>query len=155
MHKVSVRFGDKRISQKDWARLKRTVNVKKLGDCWEWTAGLNREGYVNIHRDGRQQRGHRYFYETLVGPIPPKLDLDHLCRIRKCVNPRHTEPVTRQVNILRGIGLPAQRAKRTHCPKGHEYSPENIIRTKRNERVCRECNRISCSRQNAKKKGIV
>ncbi len=150
MHKVRVRFGDNRISRKDWDRIQRKVNIKKLGECWEWTAGLNGEGYVILLRDGRHQRGHRFFYETLVGAIPEKLDLDHLCRVRHCINPRHTEPVTRRTNILRGDGVAAKRAKITHCPNGHEYTPENTLRKKNNSRICRECNRIYCSRRRAK-----
>jgi len=44
---------------------------------------------------------HRWAYEHFVGPIPQGLTIDHLCERRNCVNPRHLEPVTQQVNSLR------------------------------------------------------
>jgi hypothetical protein len=81
-----------------------------------------------------------------VGPIPDGLVLDHLCRNKLCVNPKHLEPVTNQENILRGltplVGGYYNMAK-THCPKGHEYSPENTYYRPsrwRQTRVCRICN---------------
>jgi hypothetical protein len=54
---------------------------------------------------------HRFAYELLVGPIPEDLELDHLCRVRHCVNPAHLEPVTHLENILRGMRAAAQQAK--------------------------------------------
>lgn len=69
---------------------------------------------------------HRISYEMLIGPIPSGLQLDHLCRVRHCVNPQHLEPVTNRVNSLRGISLPAQNHRKTHCPQGHAYTPDNV-----------------------------
>jgi len=144
MKKVKVRFGDKRISDRHWSKIQRVVRVSKLGQCWEWKTGKNPKLYVSLRAKGTKTRlGHRYFYETLVGEIPAKLDLDHLCRNRRCVNPRHTEPVTRQVNLLRGDTVPAMRSKVTHCPKGHKYTAKNT-RFYKNMRNCRECNKIAC-----------
>ena len=56
---------------------------------------------------GGSRYAHRYFYTLIMGPIPEGLDLDHLCKIRCCVNPNHLEPVAAYVvNIRRGIQLP-------------------------------------------------
>ena len=70
--------------------------------CWCWVGRLNRNGYGRVCIDGREPVAHRVAYERLIGPIPPKLILDHLCKFRACVNPWHTEPVTVRINTLRG-----------------------------------------------------
>ncbi len=78
-------------------------------------------------------------YEQLVGPIPPGLHLDHLCRNTSCVNPDHLEPVTVAENVLRGVGITAQNAQRTHCRRGHKFTAQNTYRHggKRHCRICR------------------
>lgn len=86
----------------------RTVPVlvePELGECWVWCARLNRNGYGRLSVGGRELMAHRLSYEAHVGPIPDGLLLDHLCRVRQCVNPAHLEPVTHQVNTLRGEAL--------------------------------------------------
>lgn len=71
--------------------------VDASGDCWEWTAHVQENGY------GRWQNewAHRKVWEFLVGPIPKGLDVDHLCMNKRCVNPDHLEPVTRAENMRR------------------------------------------------------
>lgn len=111
-----------------------------MGDCWEWTAHVGRGGYGRFWPTGRVgAMAHRFAYELLVGPIPSGLDLDHLCKNRKCVNPEDLEPVTRRVNCQRG-GLGAvsgaRMRARTHCPYRHPLDG----RTKNGWRFCRTCN---------------
>jgi hypothetical protein len=92
--------------------------------------------------NGKPRYGHRVAYEALVGPIPQGLCIDHLCRNRACVNPDHLEPVTNRVNILRGETIMAANAAKTHCVRGHEYTPENtLINAKTGTRRCAACNR--------------
>src|SRR6185369_17164459 len=70
--------------------------------CWLWTGPIKPSGYPNVFEyRGARQPAHRHFYERFVGPIPVGLDLDHLCRTRRCVNPAHLEPVTRLENMRR------------------------------------------------------
>lgn len=89
--------------------------------CWPWQGGSVRDGYGQFHLHARRKvQAHRYAYEQLIGPIPEGLTLDHLCRNRLCVNPKHLEPVTHAVNILRGQGTSARNAQKTHCVHGHE-----------------------------------
>lgn len=83
--------------------------VKRPGGCWDWCASLNEVGYGKVWAGKHSAAGnsvasyaHRVVYELLVGPIPEGLDLDHLCRNRRCVNPEHLEPVTRRENLNRG-----------------------------------------------------
>lgn len=79
--------------------------VSPLGECWVWVARLNRNGYGRLSHLGEERMAHRLSYEVQVGPIPDGLLLDHVCRVRCCVNPRHLEPVTHQINTLRGQAL--------------------------------------------------
>jgi hypothetical protein len=112
--------------------------------CWLWRASTTRKGYGLFWIGHTHVPAHRYAYELLVGPIPEGLQLDHLCRVRNCVNPEHLEPVTGLTNARRGIAgavsAARQRAK-THCPYGHEYSPENTRIDKSGWRQCRACKR--------------
>ncbi len=132
--------------------------------CWLWTACYSTSGYGQIldksgqTKSWHKRAAHRVSYELFVGSIPEGLDLDHLCRTRGCVNPAHLEPVTRTENIRRGICSEVQKQRhkmRTHCPHGHEYTPENTYLTKpyrgyRN-RMCKNCARIRMAVRREKK----
>ena len=94
------------------------AKVVVTDDCWEWQAYVNSKGYGLIGHENKMQLAHRVAYEMFVGSIPQGLQLDHLCRIRLCVNPRHVEPVTAQENSRRGL-TGANNLRKTRCPKGH------------------------------------
>jgi hypothetical protein len=105
--------------------------------CWLWTGTVGRYGYGN---SGRQD-SHRLVYERLVGPVPAGLQLDHLCRVRRCVNPGHLEPVTRLENVRRSPHCPGNRAT---CVHGHPYTETNtrLVRMPHLTnpiRVCKTC----------------
>lgn len=115
-----------------------TRYTEGAGGCWLWTGPLDAQSYG---RHGAPL-AHRVVYELLVGPIPKGLTLDHLCRVRSCVNPDHLEPVTHAENVRRGkageVNGDRQR-NLTHCKRGHEYTPESTGRDHRGHRFCREC----------------
>lgn len=69
--------------------------------CWDWQLKLDRAGYGRTKRDGRDLHAHRCFYEDRHGPIPAGLEIDHLCRNPRCVNPDHLEAVTPTENKRR------------------------------------------------------
>src|SRR5262247_3954687 len=78
--------------------------------CLLWVAGALHNGYGSIRvsvgrRRSRAMLAHRVAYELTRGPIPVGLQLDHLCRVRSCINPQHLEAVPQRVNLLRGIGF--------------------------------------------------
>ncbi len=120
------------------ARFWENVDLEGPDGCWLWTGTTNGVGYGQLWVEGRRVYAHRFSYELLVGLIPAGLQLDHLCRVRHCVRPDHLEPVTRRENILRGEAPSARCAAKTHCPAGHEYSPENTY-VYRGARQCRAC----------------
>jgi hypothetical protein len=106
--------------------------------CWFWEGSTHAAGYGCYGA----RLAHRLSYEAFIGPIPDGLTLDHLCRNRRCVNPRHLEPVTIAENVLRGESLPARNARKTHCPKGHPYDESNTyISPRTGWRQCRACQR--------------
>jgi hypothetical protein len=120
-------------------------HVQKTEGCWLWTGQLNEYGYGRIDRQvygkRRQLMAHRVAYELEVGPIPEGKQLDHLCRVRHCVNPKHLEPVSSQENIMRGTSPAANFASRTHCAKGHLFDGRR--RTRHGEVAERWCSQCS------------
>lgn len=111
-------------------------------DCWLWARTITNHGY-GLHFytiDGKSKRisAHRLMYEQLVGAIPEGLVLDHLCRVRRCVNPEHLEPVTNVENIARGL---VSRNSRPYCKRGHKFTKENSQWRSSGNRFCRQCNR--------------
>ncbi len=113
--------------------------------CWIWTGALKEKGYGQVNWRGNNKRAHRLFYECFKGPIPEGMMLDHLCRVRRCVNPDHLEPVTAKTNSQRGYF-----AMKTHCPRGHEYSGENLIISKKGHRHCKACKAMADANYRAK-----
>lgn len=144
-HKRLMRHGDPlvvlRINSPQQASAEDAFfsRVVPNGDCWRWVGMKDGTGYGRY--DGAA--AHRWAYEFLRADIPAGLFLDHLCRNRWCVNPWHTEPVTNHVNILRGVSFSAVNARKTHCPQGHEYTPENtyLYGPRKAWRLCRSCQR--------------
>lgn len=115
-----------------------------LGPCWVWVSILKPAGYGQFHEGVSPNRAllaHRVAYELLVGPVPDGLQIDHLCRVRRCVNPGHLEPVTPAENTRRGAAVI------THCPAGHPYDEENTRVRPNGHRGCNTCNRASARRQ--------
>lgn len=104
-------------------------------ECWLWRGTGSRYGVIT--KDGITQTAHRYVYRLLVGEIPKNLQLDHLCEVKKCVNPSHLEPVTRLENMQR------YRAKfGGKCNKGHEMTGNNLqvyIYKGKEQKRCRQC----------------
>lgn len=121
-------------------RIARSTTVDPVTGCWLWQRALSdysREGsgYGQFQLRGVNIKAHRYSYEAFVGPIPDGLHIDHLCRIRRCVNPAHLEPVTCLENVRRS---PITHGKEPRCPQGHDYDAVNTIWHK-GRRYCRLC----------------
>ena len=127
------------LARRDWDMFMAHVSPEPNTGCWLWMGYVNRGGYGRLNRAGRGTlNAHRYAYELLTGPIPAGLQVDHLCRVRSCVNPAHLEAVTHQENIRRGDNG-RHNAVKTHCPSGHLYSEANTKVNVKGSRECRVC----------------
>lgn len=138
-----VHTRDALISEKEIDRFYGKVAVGRApSECQLWNAGLNQFGYGQFWLRGTNVGPHRVAYELWKGPIPPGLQIDHLCRNRRCVNVEHLEATTPKVNTLRSLAPSAVNAIKAHCKRGHAFTPENTrIRRKGQavERHCRVC----------------
>ena len=138
-------FGGRCMNTDDRERLlaRFWAKVNKTPTCWLWTGSGTLDGYGQLYVDGRKNYVHRISYEIHVGRVPDGLVLDHLCRVRRCVNPAHLEAVTNRENVLRGA-IPSS----TVCVNGHERTAGNIDAS-RGWRECLLCKRNRDTKKNA------
>ncbi len=135
------RYAPQDFATRFWSKVNKDGPLWEGTPCWLWT-DHRRDGYGSIYgEDKRNQYAHRIAYTIIRGPIPEGLQIDHLCRVRHCVNPKHLEPVTAYENWRRGNGPAAINARRTHCKRGHPFTAENT-RMKQSSRVCRQCHAL-------------
>ena len=128
-------------------RLGELISPEPNTGCWLWLGCFSDTGYGSLYYAGRNQNAHRLVYEHFIGPVPTGLHLDHLCRVRGCVNPEHLEPVTCRENLRRGThrNVSAEiNASKTHCIRGHAFDETNtrFYRGSRTGKTYREC--ITC-----------
>lgn len=132
--------------------------VDKRGpeDCWLWLASTTWAGYGRFQLSWKPRIrviAHRFTYEMANGPIPDGLEIDHLCRNRKCVNPTHLRVVTHRENTLCGQSFSAINASKIYCIRGHPLFGENLYIHPGGQRVCRICRGASQKRYELKKRG--
>lgn len=106
----------------------------------------DRNGYVQIYFNGRRIMAHRYTYQREVGPIPPGLVPDHMCRNRACCNADHLRVVTQRTNCTENHA----RNSATHCPQGHPKTPANYVPRRKLGRISYAC--LLCARARSKRK---
>lgn len=121
------------IIERFWSR------VKKTDSCWLWTGYIDMDGYgqfyvrpKQVNGDSLQIGAHRFSYELHREPIPAKMQIDHLCRVRNCVNPEHLAVVTNVLNSLRG-----KEHTKPYCKRGHARTLENLTPDGHWCRICR------------------
>lgn len=127
-----------------WAR------VEKGEGCWLWLGSKVGNGYGYAWWNGRGLRAHRLSWLLTHGSLPSQT-LDHLCRNRLCVRTDHLEDVSMRENIMRGAGITAINARKSHCDNGHAFTPDNTHYRTPNHRCCRTCKRAEDARGREKK----
>jgi len=135
-----------------WGRVERITE----SGCWIWM-GATSCGYGHVRILKELKLAHRVSYEIHRGPIPGGLELDHLCRVRCCVNPAHLEPVTSVVNTARGKLAEVTRARYariTHCPRGHAYAEPNLRYAPNGARYCLACRNILAAKYREKRRAV-
>ena len=122
--------------------------TKIVGDCIEFIGSVQTGGYGQMGMKGKNYLTHRLAYEWTIGPIPEGLELDHLCRNKKCMNVNHLEAVTHSENLIRrGLkGKRLNKPERTHCRRGHELTPENTYTRSNGLRFCQICRKMTRNR---------
>lgn len=145
----------KQIARRDaQAIILGAVSPEPNTGCWLWAKTVSTTGYGQFQIERARFRwAHRLSYEAFAGEIPDGLQIDHLCRVRCCVNPSHLEPVTAKENMRRRTVV---LTLKTHCKRGHPFDAKNTMRLTRgngkHERRCRTCHREESSRRLAAKK---
>lgn len=116
-------------------RLERMSIPEPTSGCTLWLGHAVNGGYGMVRHDGRSQLAHRVAWELANGPIPDGLVIDHLCRVRSCINPAHMRVVTQKVNVLCGEAPSAANARKALCHLGHPL--DMVLRS--GSRSCRTC----------------
>lgn len=128
--------------------------VEKTDSCWLWRGAIVHNGYGVMHvtLDGLNTsvRAHRFSYELHVGAIPEGLTLDHLCRVRACVNPSHLEPVTMAENNRRAY---EDYVPKPRCIRGHLRTP--VYKDGKPKFICTTCRRDHLRRRRAEKRAAL
>ncbi|GAP46927.1 HNH endonuclease [Streptomyces azureus] len=133
--------------------------------CWIWQKALDRDGY-GVCGAPKRESAHRASFLAFIGPIPAGMVIDHRCHSnaptcpggtdcmhRRCINPAHLEPVTDTVNVLRGRSTWAKNARKTHCHRGHEFTPENTY-ARPDGRACRACQNAASAAYKRRRKEV-
>jgi hypothetical protein len=127
-------------------RILRQIVIEPEG-CWIFTGHTNKpgiHGYGVLAHEGGRVLVHRFMYEQYVGPIPEGLEIDHLCRRKRCCCPDHLEPVSHAENVRRAVGI------RTECERGHPWTTENVS----NDGRCRLCRNAAKRRYVERKRTV-
>lgn len=118
--------------------------VARSDECWIWTGFRDKAGYGRIREGGRSTPvlyAHRVSYERHVGRIPDGLVIDHLCRVRHCVNPAHMEVVSMGENARRGDSPNMILHRNGKCVRGHDQTGENVYISPKGKKYCIPCRR--------------
>jgi hypothetical protein len=139
------------VADRLWAKVDTTtgpVLVRRLGRCWVWEGSVDGKGYGLLRVGGALEKAHRVAYELVVGPVPEGLQLDHLCRLRRCVRPSHLEPATNRENTLRGAAPNVALHLAGLCSRGHAVEGDN----RAPDGTCRRCARERWRRWDARRR---
>lgn len=125
----------------------------QVDGCWMWRGGRKATGYGSLTWNGDTKSAHQWAWLVANGLVPEGLELDHLCRVKLCVNPAHLDAVTPAENARRAAPYKARgkannNGAKTHCLHGHPYEGANLY-VSGGRRYCRTCKRERMARYRA------
>lgn len=124
-------------------------SVAGPGGCVLWCGAKTPTGYGQIGVDGRRVSVHRISYQAFHGVIPLGLEVDHICRVRHCVNPYHLQAVTHAENVRRAIRK--VKPLRVNCRNGHPMTEGNTYLRPDGKTDCKDCKRVVRTRSKKKR----
>lgn len=129
-------------------RFMKYVSPEPMSGCWLWTGSVSPKGYGKLRFNGRTQTAHRASIQLFNGVVLRSGDhVLHSCDLPGCVSPHHLRVGTNAENTRDKMRRGRHHASRiTHCPQGHEYTPENTY-TNSGRRQC-----VACSKANSAKR---
>lgn len=118
------------------------VELIPFNECWIWMGPISDKGYGKFHiGDHKYIAAHRYSF-AMKENLQKGLVIDHKCRNRACVNPRHLRQVSSYVNSMENsLGVGALNKIKTHCKYGHEFNEDNTSYNCNGGRYCKTCNK--------------
>jgi hypothetical protein len=103
------------------------AHVSRTDGCWEWQSATDIGGYGVIRHGGEQWKAHRLAYVLEHGALPEDRIVCHHCDNRRCVRPDHLYAGTYSDNNSETVRRARRAPPLTHCKRGHEFTPDNVL----------------------------
>lgn len=127
------------VSDQGRVRSNRGAHGWRILKCGPGLTGYP-QTYLWIRPARRTAKVHVLVMEAFVGPRPEGMDIRHLNGDRTDARLSNLAYGTRSENrqdcLNHGTDF---NATKTHCPSGHEYTPENTYVRPQGWRICRTC----------------
>src|ERR1700722_1233515 len=119
---IRLRRKSKRRGKSDIEKFSESYIPEPMSGCWIWVLYTDKRGYGYFWIKDRKHTAHRASLMLLGLEVPNDMEVDHICKNRSCVNPKHWRVVTKKENLsFRDCG------PKIFCMKGHRYTSENTI----------------------------
>lgn len=133
-----------KATRRFWERVNRSPGQGPNGDCWEWQAGQNGNGYGQLGvydsatRFASVLTAHVISFRLHHGPVPKGHYVLHRCDNPPCCNPDHLLSGTQKLNVEMAAlhGRPNGRKRKDVCVRGHQRIEANLYLPSGKCRLC-------------------